>query len=105
MSDSPKGAETHRGKKGEPDLVSFADMPARLEENGLKKISPQRIRQLAETDPNWPIPMDKAMKVGRVRVFDWNVLEPYFANRKSRQGQRTDRMQAKEKENPQPKAN
>lgn len=95
MSDSPEGAETHR-EKGAPDLVSFADMPARLEENGLKRISAQRIRQLAETDPDWPIPMDKAMKVGRVRVFDWHVLEPYFANRKSRQGQRTDRMRAKE---------
>ncbi|MFK8851207.1 hypothetical protein [Streptomyces sp. Ac-502] len=70
--------------------MSFADMPARLEESGLKRISAQRIRQLAESDPDWPVPMDKAVKVGRVRVFDWNVLEPYFANRKSRQGQRTD---------------
>lgn len=92
MTDSPAGEEAAREKKGAPDLVSFADMPARLEENGLKKISPQRIRQLAETDPDWPIPMDQALKVGRVRVFDWNVLEPYFANRKSRQGQRTDRL-------------
>jgi len=92
MTDSPQGAETPREKKGEPDLVSFADMPARLEERGLKRISAQRIRQLAETDPDWPVPMDKAAKVGRVRLFDWNDLEPYFANRKSRQGQRTDRM-------------
>ncbi|PBC72277.1 hypothetical protein SAMN05216511_7209 [Streptomyces sp. KS_16] len=97
MTDSPKGERSE--EKGAPDLVSFADMPARLEASGLKKISPQRIRQLAETDPDWPIPMDEATKVGRIRVFDWHVLEPYFTNRKSRQGQRTDRMQAKEEGN------
>lgn len=95
MTNSPTGDEAPREKKGGPDLVSFADMPARLEESGLRKISPQRIRQLAETDPDWPVPMDEAMKVGRVRVFDWNVLQPYFASRKSRQGQRTDRLREK----------
>ncbi|MFI5685874.1 hypothetical protein [Streptomyces sp. NPDC051636] len=87
MPDSPpeEVAET-----GGPDLISFADMPARLEAAGLKRVSAQRCRQLAEEDPDWPVPLDKAKKVGRVRLFDWRVIEPYFRNRKSRQGQRTD---------------
>ncbi|MFG2895071.1 hypothetical protein [Streptomyces sp. NPDC048248] len=93
MTDSQAGDRDE--KKEAPDLVSFADMPARLEESGLKRISPQRIRQLAETDPDWPIPMETAKKVGRIRVFDWKLLEPYFTNRKSRQGQRTDRLRAR----------
>ncbi|MFJ2675101.1 hypothetical protein [Streptomyces sp. NPDC087525] len=73
-------------------MISFADMPARLEAAGLKKLSKQRCRQLAEEDPDWPVPLDRAMKVGRMRLFDWRVLEPYFRDRKSRQGQRTDRV-------------
>jgi hypothetical protein len=32
--------------------------------------------------------MEQAVKVGRMLLFDWHVLEPYFRNRKSRQGQR-----------------
>ncbi|MFF7901201.1 MULTISPECIES: hypothetical protein [unclassified Streptomyces] len=65
-------------------------MPARLEAAGLPKLSHQRCRQLAEEDPDWPIPMDKAVRSGRMRLFDWTVLEPYFRQRKKRQGQRTD---------------
>ena len=80
-----------RSKEGGPDLISFADMPDRLEKAKIPKISAARCRQLAEEDPDWPIPMDQALKVGRVRLFDWRVLEPYFRNRKSRQGQRPKR--------------
>ncbi|MEV0917868.1 hypothetical protein AB0I93_26870 [Streptomyces sp. NPDC049967] len=87
MPDSPtEGAE----ETGGPELISFADIPARLERAGLKRVSAQRCRQLAEEDPNWPVPLDTAMKVGRMRLFDWRVLEPYFRERKTRQGQRTD---------------
>jgi hypothetical protein len=74
-------------------MVTFPEIPDRLEQAKLKRLSVQRIRQLAEADPDWPIPLDKAPKVGRMRLFDWRVLEPYFRNRKSRQGQRTDRQQ------------
>jgi hypothetical protein len=93
MPDSPP---EEVDETGGPDLISFADMPARLEAAGLKKISAQRCRQLAEEDPAWPVPIEKALKVGRMRLFDWRVIEPYFRERKSRQGQRTDRMKDKE---------
>lgn len=83
---SPTGDEERA--QGGPDLVTFGQMAARLEAAGLPKLTHQRCRQLAEEDPDWPIPMDQAVKVGRMRLFDWNVLEPYFQSRKSRQGQR-----------------
>ncbi|MFJ1865523.1 hypothetical protein ACIOD1_12910 [Streptomyces sp. NPDC088097] len=86
MPDSPpeEVAET-----GGPDLISFPDMPARMEAAGLKRVSVQRCRQLAEEDPAWPAPV---MKVGRMRLFDWRVVEAYFRNRTSRQGQRPKRQ-------------
>jgi hypothetical protein len=93
MPDSPP---EEVDETGGPDLISFADMPARLEAAGLKRVSAQRCRQLAEEDPEWPVPMDQAMKVGRMRLFDWRVIEPYFRSRKSRQGQRTDIGQPEE---------
>lgn len=90
MPNSQNGEET-RAQEG-PDLVTFPEMPDRLVAAGLERLSPQRCRQLAETDPAWPIPLDQAKKAGRIRLFDWRVLEPYFRERKSRQGQRTDRI-------------
>lgn len=83
---SPTGDDEHA--QGGPDLITFGQMPDRLEAAGLPKLTHQRCRQLAEEDPDWPIPMDEAVKVGRMRLFDWRVLEPYFRSRKSRQGQR-----------------
>ena len=90
MPSSSEGDEARA--QGGPDLVTFPEMPDRLEAAGLTKLTAQRIRQLAETDPDWPLPLDQAKKVGRIRLFDWRVLEPYFRNRKSRQGQRTDKL-------------
>ncbi|MEZ0089976.1 hypothetical protein [Streptacidiphilus sp. EB129] len=80
--------EEARDQRG-PELVSFADMSRKLADAGVK-LSPQRIRQLAESDPTWPLPMDQAPKTGRIRLFDWRVMEPYFATREKRQGERTD---------------
>jgi hypothetical protein len=64
-------------------------MSDRLEEAKLTRLTAQRIRQLAEIDPDWPLALDQAPKAGRTHLFDRRVLEPYFRNRKY--GQRTDR--------------
>ena len=92
----PSPAREEEQPQEGPDLVTFGQMPARLEAAGLTKLSHQRCRQLAETDPGWPIPMDKAIKVGRMSLFDWHVLEPYFRSRTKRQGERTDLPSKKE---------
>ncbi|MFJ5217212.1 hypothetical protein ACIP98_21120 [Streptomyces sp. NPDC088354] len=81
-------------------MVTFPEMPDRLEQANLGKLSAQRIRKLAETDPDWPLPLDEAPKVGRIRLFDWRVLEPYFRDRKSRQGYRSDKHGPPRKETP-----
>jgi hypothetical protein len=87
----PRTHDEDPREAGGPKLVSFADMARLLAEiDDLPSLSPQRIRQLAEQDPSWPIPMDEAIKTGRIRLFDWRVMEPYFRTRQSRQGQRTD---------------
>lgn len=86
----PNPAGDDERAQGGPDLITFGQMPKRLEAVGLPKLSHQRCRQLAEEDPDWPIPMDQAVKVGRMRLFDWKVLEPYFQNRTKRQGRRND---------------
>lgn len=96
----PSSSEEEARAQGGPDLVTFAEMPDRLEAAKLTRLSAQRCRQLAETDPDWPIPLEQARKVGRIRLFDWTVLEPYFRNRKSRQGQRTDRLKTPKEERP-----
>jgi hypothetical protein len=84
----PSPAGDDERAQGGPDLVTFGQMVKRLEAAGLPTLTHQRCRQLAEEDPDWPIPMDQAVKVGRMSLFDWNVLEPYFRNRTKRQGQR-----------------
>ncbi|MFE7712039.1 hypothetical protein ACFU6I_41245 [Streptomyces sp. NPDC057486] len=53
---------------------------------------PAELLHVAEIDSDRPLPLDQALKAGRTRLFDWRVLEPYFRNRKSRQGWRADRM-------------
>jgi hypothetical protein len=90
MPDSPQGEEEHA--RGGPDMVTFPEMPERMARAKIEPLTVQRIRKLAETDPDWPLPLDQAPKVGRIRLFDWRVLEPYFRNRKKRQGHRTDKF-------------
>lgn len=81
-------------------MVTFPEMPARMEQANLTPLTTARLRQLAETDPDWPIPLDEAPKVGRTRLFDWRVLEPYFRERRGRQGHRTDRLGPPKKGSP-----
>jgi hypothetical protein len=79
-------------------MVTFPEMPDRMARAKIDPLTVQRIRKLAETDPDWPLPLDEAPKVGRIRLFDWRVLEPYFRDRKKRQGHRTDRVGPPKKE-------
>lgn len=90
MPSASAGEEEH--PRGGPDMVTFPEIPDRLERAQLGRLTVQRIRQLAESDPDWPLPLSEAPKVGRMRLFDWRVLEPYFRERKNRQGHRTDRL-------------
>ncbi|MFF9844633.1 hypothetical protein [Streptomyces sp. NPDC013740] len=73
--------------EGGPDMVSFRELARRLVADGVvERITHQRVSKLAETDPDFP----PVTKVGRSSAVDYRVARPYFATRKSRQGQRTD---------------
>jgi hypothetical protein len=74
--------------EGGPDMVSFRELARRLLSDGVLKdgITHQRISQLSRDDPEFP----PVMKIGRSSAVDYRAARPYFAGRKSRQGQRTD---------------
>jgi hypothetical protein len=68
-------------------MVSFRELARRLVADGVvPSMSNQRVSQLARTDPDFP----SVVKIGRSSAVDYRKARPYFASRKSRQGQRTD---------------
>ncbi|MFC1410488.1 hypothetical protein ACEZCY_14610 [Streptacidiphilus sp. N1-12] len=74
---------TERG----PELISLRELARRLvAEQVVAQISHQRVTQLARDDPDFP----PVVKVGRANAVDWQAAKPYFRERKSRQGERTD---------------
>ncbi|MEU4348285.1 hypothetical protein [Streptomyces sp. NPDC023838] len=73
--------------EGGPDMVSFRELARRLVADGVvERITHQRVSKIAETDPDFP----PVVPVGRSKAVDYRLARPYFATRKSRQGQRTD---------------
>ncbi|MEV7491438.1 hypothetical protein AB0O08_11855 [Streptomyces anulatus] len=73
--------------EGGPEMLSFRELARRLVTDGVvEKITHQRISQLAKSDEGFP----PVVPVGRSSAVDYRLARPYFAGRKSRQGQRTD---------------
>ncbi|MGW1223728.1 hypothetical protein ACWD6O_13850 [Streptomyces californicus] len=73
--------------EGGPEMMSFRELARRLVADGVvPRMSNQRISQLAREDPNFPA----VVQIGRAHAVDYRAARPYFAARKSRQGQRTD---------------
>lgn len=72
MSDEPE--------PGGPELISLRELARRL------GISHQRVSQLSRSDPTFP----PLILVGRSKAVDWKQAEPYFRDRVTRQGERTD---------------
>jgi hypothetical protein len=60
----------------EDDLITLAELARR------KRISPQRVRQLAATDPAFP----ERRRVGRYWLVSAAAGMAYFANRQPRKG-------------------
>ncbi|MET8707798.1 hypothetical protein ACFV2A_01470 [Streptomyces californicus] len=73
--------------EGGPEMLSFRELARRLVADGVvEKITHQRISQLARGDAEFP----PVVQIGRSSAVDYRAARPYFAARKSRQGQRTD---------------
>ncbi|MFC8625637.1 hypothetical protein [Streptomyces anulatus] len=73
--------------EGGPEMLSFRELARRLVADGVvEKITHQRISQLSKADEAFP----PVVRIGRSSAVDYRAARPYFAGRKSRQGQRTD---------------
>ncbi|MFD7861840.1 hypothetical protein [Streptomyces sp. NPDC059783] len=73
--------------EGGPEMMSFRELARRLVADGVvQRMSNQRVSQLAREDPAFP----PVVQIGRSKAVDYRLARPYFASRKSRQGQRTD---------------
>ncbi|MFB7711612.1 hypothetical protein [Streptomyces sp. NPDC056105] len=74
-------------EEGGPDMVSFRELARRLVSEGVvERITHQRISQLSRDDAAFP----PVVQIGRSSAVDYRQARPYFASRKSRQGQRSD---------------
>jgi hypothetical protein len=68
-------------------MLSFRALAQRLVADGIvERITHQRLSQIAREDPRFP----PVTKVGRTNVVDYRLAAPYFRNRVTRPGWRTD---------------
>ncbi|WP_432160753.1 hypothetical protein [Streptomyces sp. NRRL F-5630] len=73
--------------EGGPDMVSFRELVRRLVADGIvERISHQRVSKIAQDDPAFP----PVVKVGSSNVVDYRLAAPYFRDRVTRPGWRTD---------------
>lgn len=56
-------------------MVTLAEIARRV------NLSKQRISQLAEKDPDWPVPRDQWQQVGRYYFLPWEPVKEYFDQR------------------------
>ncbi|WP_241837853.1 hypothetical protein [Streptomyces sp. CB03234] len=73
--------------EGGPDMVSFRELARRLVADGIvETISHQRLSKISREDPAFP----PVMRVGKTNAVDYRLAAPYFRNRVTRPGWRTD---------------
>ena len=65
---------------GIPELVTFVEIGRRV---GLSR---QRVRRIADTDPDWPVPKEQWVKVGPSWAVPWEPVAEYFRSRKPQHG-------------------
>jgi hypothetical protein len=69
-----------------PDMVTFTEIAKRLHDRGIveKQITRQGVRHIAETDPEWPIPPERWLKIGNAFAMDWAPVEEFFRSRETK---------------------
>lgn len=77
-------------------MVTFTEIAKRLTARGIveKPITRQGIRHIAETDPAWPIPPERWLKIGNAWAMDWGPVEKFFRERDTK-GRGPDRQPRK----------
>ncbi|MFJ8677249.1 hypothetical protein [Streptomyces sp. NPDC093589] len=79
MKESNEGREV-------PEMVTFTEIAKRVTDRNLvsRPITRQGVRHIAETDPAWPVPADRWMKIGNAWAMPWGPIEEFFEQRESR---------------------
>jgi len=71
---------------GIPEMVTFTEIAKRLNAGGYlpRPITRQGVRHIAETDPAWPVPRDRWMRIGNAWALPWSPVEEFFRARETR---------------------
>lgn len=86
----PQPPPIPEGTIGAEDLVTFTEIARRVVDQELAPtMSQQRVSHLAANDPDWPVPRDKWLRVGRAWLVPWKPVQTYFENRRPRAGRPT----------------
>lgn len=71
------------------EWVTPSEIARRVVSLGMRKsFTRTRVMQIAQSDPEWPVPRDQWRSIANMWLFPWPPVEDYFRNGKSRQGQR-----------------
>lgn len=71
---------------GIPEMVTFTEIARRLNAGDYlpRPITRQGVRHIADTDPSWPVPQDKWMRIGNAWALPWKPIEEFFRARETR---------------------
>ena len=68
-------------------MLTFRQAAERLVAEGhVRNMTPEGLRKLARTDPEWPIPPDGYERVAGARLFPYELVVHYFKTRSKRTG-------------------
>ena len=85
--------------RGIPEMVTFTEIAKRVTERGLvrRPITRQGVRHIADTDPCWPVPRERWLRIGNAWAMPWEPVEEFFRERTTRgRGPDTQPRQRKE---------
>lgn len=90
---------------GIPEMVTFTEIARRLNAGDYlsRPITRQGVRHIADTDPSWPVPRERWMRIGNAWAMPWKPIEAFFQQRQARgrgpdQGPRQSRAKQEPKE-------
>ncbi|MFJ9234129.1 hypothetical protein ACIRJ3_03980 [Streptomyces anulatus] len=73
-------------------MLTFAQAAERLAAEGIvRSMTPEGLRKLARTDPEWPVSADDYATVAGARTLPYELLVTYMATRSKRRGRGPDR--------------
>lgn len=69
------------------DWITLTDAAERVVQGGYADtMSRQRLTELADTDPSWPVPRARWKRAGRAWLVPWPPIEAYFKARDTTPG-------------------